>query len=87
MTASGPLGKIGGLLEQVIEGGSAKVAALLIADDPRILDGADLQKCLASALEKGHGDMAGFLLSIMDQKELLAIAPDQTARGPTLARL
>ena len=81
MTASGPLRAIDGLLEQVIEGGSAKVAALVIAEEPRLLEGVDFSKCIAEALENSHGDLASYLSSIIEQRELVGVAPNAAACG------
>ena len=87
MTASGPLKEIYGLLEDVIKAGNAELAALLIAEEPRLLDGVDLSQCLAAALESGHVDMAGFMSSIIEQREILKVVPEQPARSLGLARL
>ena len=81
MTASEPLGEIDGLLKQVFDAGQAKMAALLIEEEPRLLDGVDVSKCLAVALEKGQKDMAGLLSSIIDKRELMDVAPDAPACG------
>ena len=81
LAASGPLCEIHGLLEAVIERGQAKMAALFIAEAPRIFDGVDLSKHLAAARKNGHADMAGLLSSIMDQKELVGVASDGAACG------
>ena len=81
MTASGPLREIDGLLEQAIEGGSAKVAALLIAEEPRLLDGVNLSQCLVAAQEGGHVNIASYLSSIIEQKELVGVASDGAACG------
>ena len=70
LPVSGPLGEIDGLLEKVLESGHANVAALLIEQEPRLLDGVDLSKGHAAALERGHGDVASYLSSLMDQREL-----------------
>ena len=80
LAASSPLCEIGGLLEKVIESGQAKMAALLIGEEPRLLDGVDLSKCLAAAREKDHMDMAALLWSIIEQKELLAVEQDRPRR-------
>ena len=77
-----------GLLDEVFERGRANMAAVLIEQEPRLLDGINLPKCLAVALENGHEDMAGFLSSIIDQRELAGVAQDAEAcGGPRHARL
>lgn len=68
--------------------GQAKVAAALIGEDPRLLDGMDLSKCHAAALESGHGDLALYLSSIIDQREILGVMQDAAASASRwLARL
>ena len=85
--ACGPLIGINGLLEQVFYRGHAKVAAVLIGEEPRLLDKVNLPKCLAAALEKGHGDVASYLSSLMNQKELSSVAPDASRFRLRAARL
>ena len=81
LAASGPLRAIDGLLEKVINAGSFKMAALLIGEEPQLLEGLDLSKCVAAARENGHADLASYFSAIMDQKELLEIAADRPARS------
>ena len=72
----------------MIEGGHAKVAALLIGEEPNLLEGIDLPQNLSVALGKGWVDMAGLLSSIMEQKELLGMDQNRPARSrPVAARL
>ena len=87
LPASRPLCESDGLLEAVIEAGRAKVAALLIGENPRLVDGLNLSKCIAAAIEKDHADMAAFLSTIIEQKAILGVLPEQPARSPRLARL
>ena len=66
------------------------MAALMIEEEPRLLDGINLPKCLAEALENRHGDLASYLSSIIDQREILGVAlgaPDATECGRWRARL
>ena len=67
-----PLVDIGGVLREVMTAGHARVASRLIEEEPRLLDGMDLSKCLVVALENGQEDMAGLLSSIIDKRELVA---------------
>ena len=71
LAASRPLAEIDGLLEDVIKAGGARMAALLIEEEPRLLDGVNLSKCLAAAIENERGEMASYLSSLIDKKELL----------------
>ena len=87
LPASGTLLQTDRLLDAVIEGGHANVAALLIEQEPRLLDGVDLAKQLETAVENDHGDLASYLLSIIDQRELLAVARNRPKMGLGLARL
>ena len=87
LPVSGPLGEIDGLLEKVLESGHANVAALLIEEEPRLLDGVDLSKCLAGARENGHGGLAAYLSSIIEQKAILGVLRERPARTLGLARL
>ena len=79
LAASGPLCEIGGLLEPVFERGQAEVAAVLIEQAPRLLDGVNLSKCIAVALEKGQKEMAGLLSSIIEQRVILDLVPNRPA--------
>ena len=81
MPESSPLVEIYGLLAVAMVAGQAKVAALLIEAEPRLLDGVNLPKCLAEALENSYGDLASYLSSIIDQRELVDVAPDASACG------
>lgn len=81
ISVSGPLCEIEGLLDGAMSAGQAKVAALLIGEEPRLLDGVDLLGRREAAIKNNHGDMASLLLSIEDQKELSSLAPGQPARG------
>ena len=47
----------------------------------KLVLGVDLPKRLASALEMDRGDVAAYLWSILDQKELVGVAPDVAACG------
>ena len=87
LPVSGPLCEIEGVLGAVLEAGRATVAALLIEEEPRLLDGVDLLKCLAAALENDHLDMAALLSSIIDKKELLEVALNRPRSSLGLARL
>ena len=57
-------------LEEAMDEGESKIAALLIEQEPGCVDGVDLSKCLAAAHKKGHADLAAFLSSIIEQREL-----------------
>ena len=83
----GPLCEIGGLLEEVVKAGRSKMAALLIEHEPGLIYGLDLQKGIALALENDHADMALFLSSIIEQRDLLGMAPHPPARSLGLSRL
>ena len=87
LAVSGPIGKIGGLLEKVFESGHARVAALMIEAEPRLLDEICLPKCLAEAFENCHGDLASYLSAIIDEKELSSIAQNWPDRKLGAARL
>ena len=63
-----PLCSVGRLLEGVFNAGHVNVATLLIGRDPRILDGVDLSKCHAAALDRAHGGLASYLSAIIDQR-------------------
>ena len=76
-----PLLEIDGLLKEAMDAGHAKVAALLAEEEPRLLDGVDLSKCHAAALERGHGDVASYLSSLMDHRELLGVSACAAACG------
>ena len=84
---SGPLGEIDGLLEKVFELGHAKVAALMIEEEPGLLDGINLPKRLAEALKNSHADMASYLSAIIDQRALSGIDQNRPASRPVSARL
>lgn len=79
LATSQPLIEIEGLLDKVIEAGRAETAALLIEEEPRLLDGLNLSQCLALAIENEHGDLARFLSSIIDQREILGVVPDRAS--------
>ena len=81
LPVSSPLCEIGGFLEEVFESGHENVAALLIEEEPKLLDGVDLSECLAAARKRGHHDLAAYVSSIMDQKALVDVAPDASACG------
>ena len=81
LAASGPLGEIEGLLKDILFAGQAKVAALLVEEDPGVLEGVDLSKCLAEAHKKGRADLAAYLSSIMEQRALGGVDPDAAACG------
>lgn len=87
LPACKPLFELVGILKQVVGSGSATAAALLISEEPRLLDGVDLCQCVVEAIEKGHLDMASLLSSIMDKQELLSIAPNIPKGGLGPARL
>lgn len=87
LAASGPLCEVHGLLEELIQAGSSKMAALLIEHEPRLIDGMDLSKSIALAIESDHADMAGFLSSVIEQRELLGMASHRPARSLGLSRL
>ena len=87
LAESKPLVEIDGLLAGVMAAGQAKVAAILIEQEPRLLDGMDISKCLALAMENKHEDLAAYLSSIIDRKELLGMEQDRPASSRGLARL
>ena len=47
----------------------------------------DLSKCLADAHKKGHGDLAAYLSSIMEQRALGGVAQNAARRRQGGARL
>ena len=88
LAESGPLGEVDGLFEAVIESGQATMAALLVEAEPRLLDKINLSQRLAAALENGHGNLASYLSSIIDEREILGVAQDaQACTGSRHARL
>lgn len=68
LPASHPVIGIDRLLEGAMILGHAKVAALLIGDEPRLLDGMDLSQCVSAAHENEHEELAELLLSIIDKR-------------------
>ena len=88
LPVSGALCEIDGLFEAVIESGQATMAALLVEAEPRLLDKINLSQRLAAALENGHGNLASYLSSIIDEREILGVAQDaQACTGSRHARL
>ena len=84
---SGPLGEIGGLLEEAFESGHANVAAVLIEQEPRLIDGMDLSRCHAAALENNHGNLASCLSSLIEKRELSAMAANAPRQSLATTRL
>ena len=72
LASSRPLIQINKVLEDVIKQGRFEMAAVLIGQEPRLLARMDLRKCIEVALESGQGDLAAYLSSLIDKKELLA---------------
>lgn len=87
LAASRPFRGIGGLLKGAIEEGRAKMAALLIEEEPRLLDGINLSKCLAEALAQKHSALASYFSAIIDQRALSGIDQNRAASRPVAARL
>ena len=87
LAVSGLLGEIDGLLEEVFYRGHAKVAAVLIGEEPRLLDKINLSQCLAAARENGHGNLASYLSAIIDQRELSGMDHDGLASRHVARRI
>ena len=69
--ASKPLVEVRGLVAVAMKSGSAEVVAMLIGEEPEVLDGTNLSQCLATAIES----------------ELLGVVPDCSANSRWVARV
>ena len=81
LAVSGPRLEIKRALKEAMAKGDSKIAALLIGEAAELIDEMDLSKCLAAAVKKKHGDLASYLSSIIEQRELVGVAPGAAACG------
>lgn len=84
---SHPLVELGGLFEEVLSSGHADVAMLMVDNEPRLLDGVDLEQWVSKAIEKQRFDLARYLSSIIDKRQLSDIVGKRPACGSPRARI
>lgn len=86
LPASAPLLYMRELLDDIIDAGDARILAIMLAHEPRLLKKLNRPNVLSAATANGHLEMAALISSVVEQKALASSSPPLSASLPRPSR-
>ena len=84
---SAPLLELPEILGNVLDAGNAKMLAIMLAHEPRLLESLDVPAALSAATAKGHVEMARVIASAAEKAALAAHVPRSPKNAARVPRL
>lgn len=81
LCVSDPLIEMKGILSMAIGYGQTSILAIMFGHEPRFLERLDLPRIMDAAIAKKQSELASFIRSVIEQKELAANLPPPASPG------